>query len=284
MKKTYKKIQTNNKNFFKNKNFSKQKKDSNNSDLITIGGKNPCFLALKNPKRIIHKIYINKSNHPLILDFLNKNKITHLIEKISIVENTFFNDLFSKDFVHQSIAVIATKINNGNEFELLSLLNDIEEKSLLPNLLILDQITDPHNVGAIIRSAIAFDFKNIILCNFNSAKESSSLVKASAGNIEFANIYIATNLNNLIEKLKKIGYWCVGLDGEGKDDLDKITDIKNIALIAGSEGSGIRHLVKKNCDFLVRINTNKMVESLNVSVATAIALNSIYSNKLNYKN
>ena len=105
------------------------------------------------------------------------------------------------------------------------------------------------------------------------------MVKASAGNIDFAEIYVATNINNLIEKLKKIGFWCIGLAGEGTENEKKIAEYKNIVLVVGSEGAGMRNLVKKNCDLLVRINTNKEVESLNVSVATAIALNEIYRNK-----
>jgi 23S rRNA (guanosine2251-2'-O)-methyltransferase len=79
-------------------------------------------------------------------------------------------------------------------------------------------------------------------------------------------------LNNLIEKLKKIGYWCAGLAGEGKVELSKLKEYKNIALIVGSEGSGMRDLVKKNCDLLVKIKIDEEVESLNASVATSIAL------------
>jgi 23S rRNA (guanosine2251-2'-O)-methyltransferase len=81
-----------------------------------------------------------------------------------------------------------------------------------------------------------------------------------------------TNFNNLFEKIKKIGYWCVGLAGEGEVKLSEVKDYKNIALVVGSEGGGIRDLVKKNCDLLVRIEIEKEVESLNASVAAAIAL------------
>ena len=83
---------------------------------------------------------------------------------------------------------------------------------------------------------------------------------------------VAGNFNNLLEKLKKIGYWSFGLDSNATTTFDKIKEFKNIVLVVGSEGEGIRQLVKKNCDFLLKVETNSEVESLNVSVATAIAL------------
>lgn len=248
-------------------------------DFIWIGGKNPCLLALKNQKRKIFEIIVNKNNLEDLKFFFDKNSLQHLEKIVRVHENVFFQNIFHKDFVHQGIAIRASKIEFKTQFDLLEEINLIEDKNHLPDILILDQITDPQNVGAIVRSAVAFNFKKIVFCEFNSAKETASLVKASAGNIDFAEIFVATNINNLIEKLKKIGYWCIGLAGEGVENEKKIAEYKNIVLVVGSEGAGMRNLVKKNCDLLVRINTNKEVESLNVSVATAIALNEIYRNK-----
>jgi len=265
----------------KNSNQNNLSRHQNNDekDIVWIGGKNPCFLSIKNQKRKIFEIIINKNNLEDLKSFLTKNSLQNLERIIKVVDNIFFQNIFNKDFVHQGIAVKASKLEFKTQFDLLEELNQIEDKKQLPDILILDQITDPQNVGAIIRSAIAFNFKKIVFCEFNSAKETPSLIKASAGNIDFAEIFVAVNINNLIEKLKKIGYWCIGLAGEGVENEKKIAEYKNIALVVGSEGSGIRNLVKKNCDLLVRIDTNKEVESLNVSVATAIALNEIYRNK-----
>jgi 23S rRNA (guanosine2251-2'-O)-methyltransferase len=265
----------------KNSNQNNLSRHQNNDekDIVWIGGKNPCFLSIKNQKRKIFEIAINKNNLEDLKNFLAKNSLQNLERIVKVVDNIFFQNIFNKDFVHQGIAVKASKLEFKTQFDLLEELNLIEDKIQLPDILILDQITDPQNVGAIIRSAIAFNFKKIVFCEFNSAKETPSLIKASAGNIDFAEIFVAVNINNLIEKLKKIGYWCIGLAGEGIENEKKIAEYKNIALVVGSEGSGIRNLVKKNCDLLVRIDTNKEVESLNVSVATAIALNEIYRNK-----
>ena len=253
--------------------------NNDEKDIVWIGGKNPCFLTLQNQKRKIFEIVINKNNLDDLKNFLAKNSLQNLERIVKVVDKIFFENIFNKDFVHQGIAVKASKLEFKTQFDLLEELNLIEDKKQLPDILILDQITDPQNVGAIIRSAIAFNFKKIVFCEFNSARETPSLIKASAGNIDFAEIFVAVNINNLMEKLKKIGYWCIGLAGEGVENEKKIAEYKNIALVVGSEGSGIRNLVKKNCDLLVRIDTNKEVESLNVSVATAIALNEIYRNK-----
>lgn len=235
------------------------------------------MLALKSSKRTIHEIIISKNQINEINNFLQNNSLQKLLSKIKIVENSYFHNLFGSNAVHQSIAILVSPLSILNQFDLLSSLHKINDKKNLPNILILDQITDPQNVGAIIRSAIAFDFKKIIVTEFNSAKESSSMIKASAGCVDFADIFSATNLNNLLIELKKIGYWCIGLAGEANISCKKINDYENIALVVGSEGNGIRQLVKKNCDLLVKIPTNSEVESLNVSVATAIVLNQIYA-------
>ena len=268
-----------NKSFKSDNNKASFEQNYSEKDFIWIGGKNPCFLALKNQKRKIFEIIINKNNLEDLKSFFDKNSLQHLEKIVRVHENIFFQNIFHKDFVHQGIAVRASKLEFKTQFDLLEELNLIQDKNHLPDILILDQITDPQNVGAIIRSAVAFNFKKIVFCEFNSAKETPSLIKASAGNIDFAEIFVATNINNLIEKLKKIGYWCIGLAGEGIENEKKIAEYKNIVLVVGSEGAGMRNLVKKNCDLLVRIDTNKEVESLNVSVATAIALNQIYRNK-----
>lgn len=266
----------------KNSNNSRpspRDKSREDSSYIWIAGKNPCLTSIKNKSRQIFEIIVLKNHYNFICDYLLSNNLKNYLKLVRVVENNFFYNQFSPDFVHQGIAIKASKTILKTQFDLLQELNLIDEKILLPDILILDQITDPQNVGAIIRSAVAFNFKKIIFCERNSAKESTSMIKASAGNIEFADLYEATNINNLLEKLKKLGYWCIGLAGEGTINQKAIAQYKNIALVVGSEGDGIRNLVKKNCDLLVRINMNKEVESLNVSVATAIALNEIYSSK-----
>ena len=130
----------------------------------------------------------------------------------------------------------------------------------------------PEGMGAIIRTSVAFGIEKIIITSYNSVKDTPIVAKASVGLNEFVDLIEVVNLNNAIKSLKNVGYFIIGLDGEAKITIDKITDSRNLALVLGNEGKGIRELVKRNCDELVKIPMENCAESLNVSVATAIAI------------
>ena len=151
-------------------------------------------------------------------------------------------------------------------------INSLQGIKILPKLLILDQVLDPHNLGAIIRTAVAFGVEKIIITSYNSVKDTPIVAKSSAGLNEFVDLIEVINLNNAIKDLKKAGYFIIGLASEAKMTIDKIEDSSNLALVLGNEGKGIRELVKKNCDELVKIPMEDCAESLNVSVASAIAI------------
>ena len=137
-------------------------------------------------------------------------------------------------------------------------------------IVILDQITDVGNIGAIIRSSVAFGITDIFIPEHNSLSDYGLLAKASSGIVEKVNIYVVTNLKNLLQDLKKMEFWCVGLDGDAKVELKNMPHYKKFAIILGNEGKGIRPLLKKECDLLVKVAMSKSVESLNVSNAAAI--------------
>src|SRR5690606_34913616 len=132
----------------------------------------------------------------------------------------------------------------------------------------------------IIRSAAAFGVNDIIIPKHNSPKDSAIISKSSSGMSELVNLIISGNINNLLINLKKIGYWCVALDGSAKINISQAKDYENIALVVGSEGAGVRQLVKKNCDLLVKIPMKSEVESLNASNAAAIALYELFQSKI----
>jgi len=253
--------------------------ESNSDSSLWICGKHPSFTTILNKKRKIFEILATRNSVEELVAFLQKNSLQHLRNILKIVEKDYLEKIL-RDQIHQGIAVRCSRLPLKNQHDLLEELYEIPEGEKLPTLLLLDQVLDPHNVGAIIRSAAAFGVKHIIFCEHNSAKESATIVKSSAGTIEFAELFSVTNFNNLIEKLKKIGYWCVGLAGEGNVKLSKVAEYKNIALIIGSEGNGLRDLVKKNCDLLVKIEMDKKVESLNASVAASIALYEITKDQI----
>lgn len=241
---------------------------------IWLYGKHPVFTALQKKRREIFEILATKNSLPELEKFIEINNLFSARKKIRIVDNIYINSIVGQDLIHQGLALNCSSLPLKSQNNLLEELKSKNSKKL-PPLLILDQLSDPHNVGAIIRSACAFGVKKIIFPEHNFPKESAVMNKTSSGMIENVDLYLVVNLSNLIEKLKEVGYWCVGLAGEGEKTVEEIKNYPNIALIVGSEGDGIRSLVKKNCDLLVKIKMDENVESLNASVATSIALYNI---------
>lgn len=249
--------------------FSPQLPDSE----LWLCGKHPIFSILQKKRRKIFEILVTQNSIGELEKFLQKNNLSNLAPLIKLCDNEKLESIFGKSQLHQGLAVRCSRLMTKNQNDLLIELQKIaDDEKPLPTLILLDQISDPHNIGAIIRSAVSFGVTRIIFCEHNSPKENATIVKSSAGTIENADLFVVTNFSNLFEKLKKIGYWCIGLAGEGTAPLGKIKEYKNIALVVGSEGDGIRDLVKKNCDLLTRIEIDSEVESLNASVAAAIAL------------
>lgn len=139
-------------------------------------------------------------------------------------------------------------------------------------ILMLDQVTDPHNVGACLRSAAALGARALITQDRNSPMESGVLARAAAGGLELLPWLRIANLAQGLDTLKELGYWHVGLDGHTDDDIGALQLGDNIVLVMGSEGKGLRPLVRKHCDAIARIPMSGSMESLNVSNAAAIAL------------
>lgn len=241
------------------------------AEQIWIIGKNPALMALLSGRRKFYKIIVGKNFLSQLEEFLIKNNLQKYQSLLRVVDNSQLDEIVGVKQNHQGVAVLASKLTIIDQLNFLSELNQTDDDNF-PNLLILDQISDPQNVGAIIRSAVAFGFNKIIFCKHNSVIENAMVIKASAGNIELVDLIVASNINNFLEKIKKLNYWCFGLDSHSSMPITKVKEFKRIALVVGSEGEGIRQLIKKNCDYLLKIETSQQVESLNVAVATAIAL------------
>ncbi len=251
-------------------------KDGNwNSEQNWIYGKHSVLAVILKQKRKLYKILLTQKSSNELDQELIKNKIKLDPSLIYIVDNNFITSNLPENAVHQGFAVKAAPMPIIQEEDFILEISKKEKNELSP-ILILDQLTDPHNIGAIIRSAIAFGVKNIAIPKYNFPKESGVMNKASSGIIEMADLIIVSNINNFMADLKKIGYWCIGLAGEGKETLSKAKEFNPIALIVGSEGDGIRELIKKNCDLLVKIPMASEVESLNASNAAAISLYELF--------
>ncbi len=279
--KSRQKVQNKKTNFKKPQNFQGAPLRRESKEVAHRGvwlyGKHPVFLALQKKRREIFEILATKNSVSDLEKFLTQNNLLTTKPKIKIVEPDYIQSIIGRDQIHQGLALNCSAIPMKSQNNLLDDLQKIiSAKQKLPPLLIMDQLRDPHNVGAIIRSACAFGVKKIIFPEHNFPKESAVMNKSSSGMIENVDLFLVVNLSNLMAKLKELGYWCVGLAGEGTEMIEQIKEFKNIALIIGSEGDGIRGLVKKNCDLLVKIETESDVESLNASVAASIALREIY--------
>ena len=146
------------------------------------------------------------------------------------------------------------------------------EKSANPIILALDGITDPHNVGAIIRSAEAFDCKGIIIPQRRSAGLTGTVAKVAAGALEHLPVCRVVNLNRAVDELKKYGFFVIGLTGDGQLSISNFDKKAPIVVIVGAEDKGISLLTQKKCDYLLKIPLKGKTSSLNASVAAAISL------------
>lgn len=187
---------------------------------------------------------------------------------------TYTPDLPDRQACKNSQGVIALK----QDFKF-STLDEILRKALSFGeglgealILILDEIQDPHNVGAILRSAECSGVNGVILTKHNSATITSTVVKVSAGATEHLKICQVNNLSQTIDELKKNGFWIVGSSFENSKNYNEVDYKIPIALIVGNEEKGIRKLTASKCDFLIKIPMSGKIQSLNVSVATGILL------------
>lgn len=171
----------------------------------------------------------------------------------------------------------------------ISNLGFLSEKDIIPRLknlttsrvLILDSIQDPRNLGACLRSALAFEFDAVIINKDGSSPINEYVFKTSVGAILNLNIFYVTNLSRSINTLKDIGFWVLGLDGHGEGSIFSEKFSSKTAVVLGSEGSGIRKLVKENCDHLIKIPISNKVESLNISVAAGIIMYELKKQHIN---
>ncbi len=220
--------------------------------------------ALDNPERTITKLLCTKERaNEFDMDQVRRERgVT-----VEIREGTEIALNLPSGAVHQGMACLVEPLD-GHHLE--------EVLECGKPLILLDQVTDPHNVGAILRSAAAFDIGAVIMPKDNTARENAAMAKTACGALDIVPLVTVTNLVQAMEACKKAGYWLAGLDGHtektiGEEKLDAKT-----ALVLGAEGDGLRERTRANCDFIVKLPMSEQMESLNVSNAAAIAMYELY--------
>lgn len=237
-----------------------------------IFGRNPVIEAIKSGKEI-EKIYVSKTAGG------NISKIINLAKEAGIVVSTTDNDILSKlagSQNHQGVVAVGAVYKY---FDVDDLLEYAEQRKEKPFLLILDEITDPHNLGAIIRSAEAFGVHGIIIPKRRAVGVNATVVKTSAGAVEHMRIAKVSNINNTIRDLKERGLWIVGTDVNAEKSFEEVNYDFPVAFVIGNEGKGVSKLVLQNCDFVVKIPMKGKINSLNASVAASILIYQVVSKR-----
>jgi len=234
---------------------------------IWLFGHHAVMAALRNPDRVIRKLLVSKRGADQYLEEFSQinEDIRPLTPEIVLPE--VLEKKLPSDCVHQGIALSTAPLPDRHLDETCAL---VENEGNL--VLLLDQVTDPHNVGAIIRSAAAFGARAIVTTDRHSPPESGTLAKSASGALEGLAWVRVTNLSRALEELAEMGYWRLGLDGHADMDIGKADFGHNIALVLGAEGAGLRKGTRSHCDALVKLPIKRAVESLNVSNAAAVAL------------
>jgi 23S rRNA (guanosine2251-2'-O)-methyltransferase len=230
-----------------------------------IEGKNPVLEALKSGRTIEKLLIARGSTEGSIREIIKRARDSRII--IQEVDRQRLDEI-SQSGAHQGVIAYVTPYDYVEVDEILA---GAKEKGEPPFLVILDEITDPHNLGAVIRTAECCGAHGVIIPKRRSVGLTPAAIKASAGAVEYMPVAKVTNIASLLDELKEQGIWVAGADIEGLEYTKQ--DLKGpIALIIGSEGKGIGRLVKEKCDFLVRIPLKGSIESLNASVAAGILM------------
>ncbi|WP_221792550.1 23S rRNA (guanosine(2251)-2'-O)-methyltransferase RlmB [Aquisediminimonas sediminicola] len=222
-------------------------------------GRHAVTAALSNPDRVVRRIWCTReAAEPLSLP---------ASMPVEYMQAADLARLVPSDAPHQGLVIEVEPLDDIWLGDLL-----IQGKDSNRPLIILDQVTDPHNVGAIMRSAAAFDALGIITQDRHAPPESGSLAKSASGTLEIVPWVRVVNLARALDEISDAGYWRIGLTGATEQTLDSALSNGKIAIVLGAEGEGMRRNVMEHCDVLARLPISPQVESLNVSNAAAIAL------------
>ena len=257
----------------KKKNIKRGNQESQNSGQNYNGdwiyGIHPVMAALGNLKRNCHRIIVsNTFNKGLERDVENACKKIAGMPDREKMNREQISSMLPLGAVHQGLALLASPLNN---ITIEDIIKETKGKSEA-TLIVLDQATDPRNVGAVMRSAAAFGASAVILQDRHAPPLSGALCKAASGAVERVSLIRVVNLARAISNLKHAGFWAVGLDAAAKRTLDEADLSGRTILVLGAEGAGLRRLTRDTCDETLMVPVKKHADSLNLSNAAAVAL------------
>ncbi|SMX57809.1 23S rRNA (guanosine-2'-O-)-methyltransferase rlmB [Bradyrhizobium sp. ORS 285] len=224
---------------------------------VILYGWHTVSLALANPNRTIRKLYLTENAARRLADEGIETRVAPEIVRPSQIDQRL-----GPDAVHQGLLAEADPLPSP----------DIDTLAPEGLILVLDQITDPHNVGAILRSAAAFDVKAIVTTARHSPEATGVLAKSASGALELVPIITVQNLARALTRLNERGFQTVGLDSAGDADIAAVPLRQPLALVLGAEGKGLRQLTRETCSVVARLDMPGAIKSLNVSNAAVLAL------------
>jgi len=240
-----------------------------------IAGKHAVTEALKNPKRNVLRVFLTEDSKK---NLNRENQDKNLLKNVKIFYKTKreLDRLCSKDQIsHQGLIA---EIEHHDSFTIKDFLSENSERNNI-NFVALEEVTDPRNIGSIIRSAASFNIDGIIVKERSFPRESKLLYKSASGCTEIINIFEVSNINTTLKYLKSKNFWVSGFDNHAKKDFTEHEWKGNNVLLFGSEGYGLNYQTKKNSDFLFNIKINKKVESLNIANSASVVFHYIQTKK-----
>lgn len=227
---------------------------------VVLFGMHPVEAALANPKRLIGRLQLTENAQRRLEPQIKARGVVPQLVAPKDLDRRLGNET-----VHQGVMLETQALPEPT-------LEELAEAAKERPLVVLDQVTDPHNVGAILRSAAVFGAAGLVMTRRHSPPLDGTLAKSASGALEHVPISLVANLARAIEELKDLGFLVVGLDGEAPQELAGIDWAQRVALVLGAEGKGLRQLTRERCDQLCRIAAEGPIASLNVSNAAAVSL------------
>ena len=235
-----------------------------NKSSFFIVGKHAVIEALKNPGRKVLRVFLTEESKKTIHREYQKINLLKDIKIHFKTKKELDNYTTRENLMHQGYVA---EVEHLEKNTLKDFLKDNERQL---NFVCLDEVTDPRNIGSIIRSAASFNIDGLIVKERSFPAESKLMYKAASGSIEHLNIFEVSNINSTLKFLKEKNFWIYGFDGTAKKNFTQIKWNGNNILLFGSEGFGMRQHTIKYADFLVKIDINQKIESLNISNSAAI--------------